>query len=313
MNIFCKICNSQTNYGIETFAKYHLKKIHGITSKEYYDQTKRKNEGICRVCGSPTFFRNINEGYNIFCSNKCAVSDPEQLNLNIEESRKAQRKKYNGKLFFETKEGQKSVQRTVKKRYGAKSCFKNKDIQAKLRQSCIEIYGVDNPFKSEKFQLQAYEKKIKKYGSMVPILDKCRQTWLKKYGVDNFNKTRKFRRYMEEIGKWTPLKNLNKYEKYRRAVNKETRKHRKKLLENCNDVCYYTNKKMVNNDMWYKINPNVSVSRNPLQPTIDHKISIVYGFKNNIPAEQIGGIDNLCVCARYVNTKKNHRTEYKGG
>lgn len=312
MNIFCKICNSQTVYGIETFAKYHLKKVHNLTSKEYYDQTKQSNEGICKVCGNPTKFRNINEGYNVFCSNTCAVSDPEQLKLNIAESQKAQRRLYDGKLFFETKTGQKRVQKTVKEKYGAKSCFMNRDIQAKLKQSCIEKYGVDNPFKSKELQLKASKNKIQKYGSMEPILERCRQTWIKKYGVDNFNKTRKFRRHMEEIGKWTPIKNLNKYEKYRRAVNKETRKYRKKVLENCKGICYYTSKKLIFNEEWYKLNPNVSVSRNPLQPTIDHKIPIVYGFKNIIPAEQIGGLDNLCVCARYVNTKKNHRTEYKG-
>lgn len=309
MNIFCKICNSQTIYGIETFAKYHLKKIHGLTSKEYYDQTKRLNEGICRVCGKPTKFRNINEGYSIFCSNKCAVSDPEQLNLNIEESRKAQRKKYNGKLFFETKEGQKKVQKTIKKRYGTKSCFKNKDIQLKLRQSCIKNYGVDNPFKSEEVQIKALTNKIQKYGNGCNI-EKYKETCLKKYGVDNFNKTRKFRKYMESIGKWVSLKTLTKFEKYRRAVNKETRKNKKNLFALWNGLCYYTNKKLITLNEWREMNNNLSPSRNSLHPTIDHKISIVHGFVNSISPEIIGGLDNLCICARYVNVKKNYKNFY---
>jgi hypothetical protein len=309
MNIFCKICNSQTTYGIETFAKYHLKKIHGLTSKEYYDQTKQYNEGLCKVCGNPTFFRNINEGYNIFCSNKCAVSDSEQLKMNIEKSREAQRKKYNGKLFFETKEGQKKVQKNVKKKYGTKSCFGNAYIKDKIQTTNIKKYGVANPFKSKTIQQTALQNKIKIYGNGCNI-EKHKETCLKKYGVDNFNKTRRFRRYMESIGKWVSLKTLTKFEKYRRAVNKETRKNKKNLFALWNGLCYYTNKKLITLNEWKEMNTNLSPSRNSLHPTIDHKVSIINGFVNNISPEIIGGMDNLCICARYVNTKKNYKNFY---
>lgn len=44
-------------------------------------------------------------------------------------------------------------------------------------------------------------------------------------------------------------------------------------------------------------------------PTIDHKISIWNGFKNNIPPCFIGGIDNLCITSRRNNSCKNRKNE----
>ena len=306
MKIFCEICKEMTEYTIETFAKYHLKKVHGLTSAQYYNAVNKCDSGMCLVCYAPTYFRNIREGYNRYCSNKCAVSDPDQLAINDALSKEAQRKKYNGKLFFETEEGQKSAQKNAKRKYGSKSCFGNDIIKEKIKQTNIEKYGVDNPFKSRDIQKIALENKMQKYGNGCNY-HQCEQTCIEKYGVDNYIKSPEFRKYMEDIGRWPPLESLTEYELYRKAVNKETRKNRKKVLEKWDGMCYYTNEKLITTDEWYKMNPGVHVSRNKLQPTIDHKIPIIYGFKNKIPAEQIGSIDNLCVCGRNFNTSKGHR------
>ena len=46
----CKICNEKHDL------RTHLK-VHGITSKEYYDRfIKKPDEGICPVCGKETKF-----------------------------------------------------------------------------------------------------------------------------------------------------------------------------------------------------------------------------------------------------------------
>lgn len=44
-------------------------------------------------------------------------------------------------------------------------------------------------------------------------------------------------------------------------------------------------------------------------PTIDHKISIKYGLDNNIDPKIIGGLGNLCVTKRSINSKKHSKTE----
>ena len=47
----------------------------------------------------------------------------------------------------------------------------------------------------------------------------------------------------------------------------------------------------------------------PNYPTIDHKISVYYGFKNSIDPNIIGSIDNLCITKRSINSSKRHLIE----
>lgn len=47
----------------------------------------------------------------------------------------------------------------------------------------------------------------------------------------------------------------------------------------------------------------ISVFKTSNKLVIDHKISIIYGFKNNIPAEHISSISNL----RYISSHLNHK------
>ena len=42
---------------------------------------------------------------------------------------------------------------------------------------------------------------------------------------------------------------------------------------------------------------------------LDHKISIIYGFKNNISPEEIGDISNLCMTKKGINSSKSFLTE----
>ena len=42
-------------------------------------------------------------------------------------------------------------------------------------------------------------------------------------------------------------------------------------------------------------------------PTIDHKISMWYGFENDISPEIIGGIDNLCITKSKINRNKSYK------
>lgn len=55
----------------------HLKKVHKLTAKEYYDKFfKKPEEGKCLCCGKPTKLRSIKDGYTIFCSSKCSHTPP---------------------------------------------------------------------------------------------------------------------------------------------------------------------------------------------------------------------------------------------
>ena len=44
-------------------------------------------------------------------------------------------------------------------------------------------------------------------------------------------------------------------------------------------------------------------------PTIDHKISVYYGFVNKIEASVIGSESNLCITKRSINSSKREQIE----
>ena len=68
--IICKICNNDISPYKEL--SKHLRYIHKINSKDYYDQYISSNkEHKCIICNKETRFKNIIEGYFKTCSHKC--------------------------------------------------------------------------------------------------------------------------------------------------------------------------------------------------------------------------------------------------
>ena len=102
-------------------------------------------------------------------------------------------------------------------------------------------------------------------------------------------------------GKQTPDDLLTEFKLYTKLVVNKTHSFEKQLFQNWNGYDYY--------DGGY-IKDNLSLNSNDkLYPTIDHKISIFYGFNNNIPADDIANINNLCITKRSINSSKNKLTE----
>ena len=89
------------------------------------------------------------------------------------------------------------------------------------------------------------------------------------------------------------------YYLYRKEVNKITRKNIKKLDHPLK--CYYTGIPITNNKEYHYNMLNYA--------TIDHKIPIIAGFLKGISAKVIGGVDNLCWCAKFINSVKGNLTE----
>ena len=110
------------------------------------------------------------------------------------------------------------------------------------------------------------------------------------------------------LGLWLPESKKTEFERYFCDVRKITRKNRKTLFSKWEGRCFYTGQKLVTNEEFSKMNPGLSHARNPMRPTIDHKISLIRGFKDGISPEVLGGIDNLCICSQRVNSQKNYRT-----
>lgn len=181
--------------------------------------------------------------------------------------------------------------KTNKEKYNVEHVSQLDINKLKLKQTNIERYGVSSVLQHK------------------PFLDKMKKTNLKKYGfeytsqVDLFQekirnsllggKTKKNSESIEDI--------RASFKFYRTLVSRFTRKNKKELFNTWDGLDFYDSE---------PIKDNFSLHyTDRLYPTIDHKISVFYGFHNNIPAKDIGDISNLCITKRGNNSKKNGRCD----
>jgi len=298
MIIECKVCNNKIDViGEQSFFRLHLKKCHNIKSKQYYDlYFKKENEGKCFNCGKPTKYISFNGGYSRYCSYKCAGDSIETKNK-IKNTKKLvyNDENYNNRI---------KAKKTCLKIYGVSNVSKNNDIKNKKVKTCLKNYGVKNYTITKEFRERVKKTCIKKYGVDNPskcekFKEKRSKTIFDRYGVYHYSTSREYRLLKEKLNEWIPLEQKTKFELYSRDVWKKTRKYRNKLFSKWNGNCYYTG---------IELNKNQNYN-NETYPTIDHKKSVFFGFKNNISSEEIGNIDNLCICSRWSNKKKQIMNE----
>ena len=305
--IFCKCCNTQTNLVIDSFSRFHLKKIHNMSLKEYYDiYIKGENEGICLECGKETKFVSYKDGYNEFCSRECARKSKivhnriKEATNNIDYDKV--RKKYND---------------TCMERYNVDSYNKTKDFKVKYTNTCMERYGVLHNFLLDDCKLKREsslnsdecKSKRKEWWSVEEnkenFFNNLKDTLLEKYNVDHVSKIKGVKEKIRETriskGHWFNYDNLEEKELYYKKVRDltYTKDNMNMLFENWDGKCYYTHNYI---DLKEKEDFSKMFS-------IDHKISIYHGFTNNISPETIGHINNLCICIRSVNSSKGQLTE----
>jgi len=120
----------------------------------------------CPTCNKTLCFnKNINDGYQKYCSRKCTL-----LSSNTRETNMI--------------------------RYGVNYPLQNKSVLKKTKESLFNEYGVENPFKSETIKEKIKETNIKKYGVENPfkskiIKEKIKETNITKYGVENVTQLEK--------------------------------------------------------------------------------------------------------------------------
>jgi len=185
--------------------------------------------------------------------------------------------------------------------YYCKKCSANIDI----KKTCIEKYGVDNVMKVDSVKEKMYNTNLDKYGHICSaqseeIMKKSKKTIFDKFGTYNIFECdevlNKIRKTKEDKGLQCSNIQKNDYTVYRDLINKLTRRLKNKLFENWDGLDYYDNEYI---EDYLKLHYS-----NKLYPTIDHKISVFYGFKNNINPHIIASINNLCITKRSINSKK---------
>lgn len=325
--IFCKEDNKNSYMTIDSFPRHYLKKQFGLTLKEYYDKWyKTKDEENCAVCSKETTFDS--NGYRKFCSKTCARKDPtygdkikasfvKRDKLKEQEKReKTNIKKYGKKTYSQTKDFNEKRLQTNIERYGESKDFSSKshrEYAAIVLESDKESINKkrSDSWTDEKIKV-AGEKRLDtlktKYGAGIistSQLVEVKEKILKSLYKSGLAKTRKTNEY---LGRWLPLHKHDKFKVYRMEVNKETNKNIKLLYDLWDGTDYYTKELLICNTI-FSLTSDKHYNTNRMQPTVDHKTSVKFGFINNIEPSEIGKIENLCVCSKYINSMKSSKTE----
>jgi hypothetical protein len=176
---------------------------------------------------------------------------------------------------------------TFLQKYGVENPMKDTSIVENMKLTFLKNYGVTNPNKNSK------------------VREKISNTNLEKYGVENpfqMDSTKdKIKMDRISTGKQISDDLLSDFEIYRRKVDNLTSIIKKSILEEWDGFDYYDREYIKDN---FNLKSN---SRN--YPHFDHKISVLYGFKNGIDFNKIANSSNICVTKGYINSKKSYLTE----
>lgn len=166
------------------FWKYIIENYHCLkwTERLYWFYHNLKEYPKCPVCGKPTNFINLKNGYREFCSTKCMNS---------------------------CKDIQERKKQTSLKNWGTESPMKSNKVQEKLKNSVREKYGVDNPFQMDDFNEKRKKTCLEKYGvehhlQNPEIMNKQISTNIKKYGVECISQRDDYKKIIKQT-------NENKY------------------------------------------------------------------------------------------------------
>lgn len=175
----CLICNS--NFDTIKELSNHLRFKEKIQVKTYYDTyLKKPNEGIC-ICGKPTKFSCLAEGYKQHCSYKCSNSDKA-----VQKKQQETTLKHYGVLHpAQSSIVMDRMHETCNKLYNASNGH-GEDQKEAMKQKNLEKYGVEYSWQREDVKQKINQTKLEKHGSETfTNRQKCKETMLSKYGVEN--------------------------------------------------------------------------------------------------------------------------------
>lgn len=236
----------------------------------------------CDVCDKEKiilfqkYYKNIKNGGFYACSSKCAQEKVKNTSI----------KNFGSEYYTQTKEYKEKCTITSQSKYGTNHHIQSDIIKKKIAETNLKLYGSENVFASEIIKKKILETNLKKYGCENPSSNKEIQEKISK----------------SKLGK---SKVEKEYIRYRNKVMGLTYKIKDKFIENWDGYDYYDNEYIKENFILSKNDKNF--------PQIDHKISINFGYKNNISAEEIADIKNLCITKSYINRKKSNKTEEEYG
>jgi hypothetical protein len=160
----CEECG-KTHIRIDDLSR-HVKYIHvNRNTKLYYDKwIKEETDGICKICGKNTDFKNFSIGYKKCCSKKC------ENKYKYLTTKKAILEKYGNENYNNPKK----QKQTKKERYGNE----NYNNHEKFIKTCLEKYGYDTILRDK---------------------NKMEKAIFKKYGVENVSQNKEIFKKIQKI------------------------------------------------------------------------------------------------------------------
>ena len=257
--------------------------------KMYFKVTKIDEQGLyyCSKCAKNKMKKTKLEKYGSASfnnNNKSKMTKLEKYgdeNYNNMNKNKMTKMERYGDEFYLNKEKQ---QQTCIDRYGVDNIMKTDKWKDEYKKYCIKKYGVNSYVESDEFKIKR-DKSFEKFENNQPFSDK--------------NIRLKIKKTLQDKGFNVKTEDITEFKKYKNNVRRYTERNKKILLLNWDGYDYYDNE-------YIKENFNLKYLDNDY-PSVDHKISMVFGFNNNIEPEIIGSLDNLCFTKRFINSKKNFK------
>ena len=249
--------------------------------------------------------KHLNKGSHSIIKVKCDICNKEK---NIEY--RFYLSCFNRQNFYtcSSKCGKIKSTKTCIEKYGKNYYSQTEECKIKVKNTCLKKYNVDNVSKDENKKDKRKKTMIKKHGVEYYVLskdfyNKSQKTSMLNYGTPHpmmSDKMKKIKiQYFLKMGFNVLTKD---FDIYKRKVYRLTRKIKNNLINLWDGCDYYDNEYIKNNfDLPY---------HHKNYPTVDHKISIFEGFKNNITPEEISDISNLCFTKRYINSQKYTKIKF---
>jgi len=278
--MICEICKKESGYCIDQFSRYHLKPHHGLNSQQYYDIIHNTSE-TCPKCGRKRRYLSMTTGYKCCCGDGvyCHIC---KINLLRNDSLGPHLKKLHdmsGHEYYDLflkKEGD-----------GICKVCSNQTSFVSPTSGYRDYCSIQCQGKSEITKENRKNTNIKLFGvehiSHSPeIIDRIYKT--KGYSDEEIKLIR------------DNITELELYQKSCRSLSSKIID----IVRASSNKCYYTNMDLI-------VEEDASLVSQDNYKNVDHIIPISVGFVNNIPAEVISSIDNLCVCSRISNMIKGGR------
>ena len=311
---YCKECNKDTRYvninlGYEEFCSH--KCVHN--NKEVKQKTINTNLERYGT-ENPLGNKDIQEKKEKTNIERYGFKTPLQNKEIRNKSIQTMLDKYEVEFPIQNKTIKEKTKNTNLERYGYVVPFSQGIIKEKIKKDWLIKYGTEYPIQNKDIQEKRDKTNLERYGYENPLKNdmvkqKSRKTFQEKYGANNYISSQEYRDICEKEGSMVPLDQLSEYQLYRRSVLFETRRHKKELFKTWDGTDYYTGDILFSNKEFKVLYPEKSIYENKLMPSIDHKLSVIYCFKNNISIKDCGKLENLCICSISNNISKRHHIE----